>query len=357
MMPERGIDISEWQAGMDVERVVRENGLSFVMVRTNYGSNHDDLQFHRHCDGAERGGAIVTPYVYPLATDTRGSVDDAVRIIGGRYDRCIVDWEEGSGGGDHLRAAHERVWEHGLSTPVVYDPTWYWERQGRPNLDWMGQSGRIGGRWKSWYPDYEPGSFDAILRKLASYVWSDSRGGIATRIVQFTSSGRLSGWGGNLDLNYFPGSREELAALLTGEDDMTPDQARKLDEIHAATRPVEVEIGPPRQEGEHGTPVAPKYAIALNEAAANVAAMVFWGSNYGFGPSIMSQLAELRGQDPGDIKEAVRQFTETAQNLFEGMLSRLETAINEDNADQALATVIELRKQFALPTIPGSTVA
>lgn len=357
-MPERGIDISEWQIGMDVERVVRENGLSFVMVRTNYGSNHDDLQFHRHCDGAERGGAIVTPYVYPLATDTRGSIDDAVRIIGGRYDRCIVDWEEGSGGGDHLRAAHERVWEHGLSTPVVYDPTWYWERQGRPNLDWMGQSGRIGGRWKSWYPDYDPGSFDAILRKLASYVWSDSRGGIATRIVQFTSSGRLSGWGGNLDLNYFPGSRAELEALLTGEDDMSPELEQMIRDIHVATRPVTIEIGPPdRQAGEHGDPVAPKYAIALNEAAANVAAMVFWGSNYGFGPSIASQLAEIRSQDPGDIKDAVRQFTEAANNLFGDMLSRLEAAINEDNADQALATVIELRKQLALPAVPGSEVA
>lgn len=217
-MPERGMDISEWQEGMDVERVVRENNLSFVMVRTNYGSNHDDLQFHKHCDGAERGGAIVTPYVYPLASDTYGSVDDSVRIIGGRYDRCIVDWEEGSGGGDQLRAAHERVWEHGLSTPLTYDPTWYWERQGRPNQDWMGQSGRIGGRWKSWYPDYVAGSFDEVLKKIPNSVYGDSRGGIATRIVQFTSSGRLSGWGGNLDLNYFPGSREELAALLGGDD-------------------------------------------------------------------------------------------------------------------------------------------
>jgi hypothetical protein len=235
-MPERGIDISEWQEGMDVERVVRENGLSFVMVRTNYGSNHDDAQFHKHCDGAERGGAIVTPYVYPLASDTYGSIDDCVRIIGGRYDRCIVDWEEGSGGGDQLRAAHERVWEHGLSTPLVYDPTWYWERQGRPNMDWMGQSGGIGGRWKSWYPDYDPGSFDAILRKLAGSVWSDSRGGIATRIVQFTSSGRLSGWGKNLDLNYFPGSLDELHDLLGGDDmgQLTGRQAEMFQQIYDA---------------------------------------------------------------------------------------------------------------------------
>ena len=223
-MGERGLDISEWQAGMDVERVVRENGISFVMIRTNYGSNHDDSTFHSHSDGAERAGAIVTPYVYPLASDTAGSVDDAVRIIGGRYSRCIVDWEVGSGGADHFRAAHERVWEHGLSTPVTYDPEWYWRQVGSPNVDWLGQSGRVGGRWKSWYPDNVPGSFEEQLKKLSTSVWSDGRGGITTKIVQFTSSGRLSGWGGNLDLNYFPGSHGELEALLTGGEDMGIEQ-------------------------------------------------------------------------------------------------------------------------------------
>jgi len=234
-MGERGIDISEWQAGMDVERVVRENNISFVMVRTNYGSNHDDALFHAHCDGAERGGAIVTPYSYPLATDTRGSIDDAVRIIGGRYNRCIVDWEVGSGGGDQLRIAHERLWEHGLSTPITYDPAWYWQQAGSPNVDWMGQSGRIGGRWKSWYPDNTPGSFDAILAKIPGYVWNDSRGGIATRIVQFTSSGRLSGWNANLDLNYFPGSRAELTALLGAKEDDVPLTVEEKKEIAQLT--------------------------------------------------------------------------------------------------------------------------
>jgi hypothetical protein len=220
-MGEKGIDISEWQAGMDVERVCRENAFTYVMVRTNYGPSHDDLQFHRHCDGAERAGAIVTPYVYPLATDTRGSIDDAIRIIGGRYDRAIVDWENGSGGGDHLRAAHERVWEHGLKTPVVYDPAWYYRQVGSPNVDWMGQSGRIGGRWKSSYPDNIPGTFEEILKKVPDAWWNDTRGGITTQILQFSSVVRAKGWEGkNLDGNYFRGTHDQLVALLTsGEEE------------------------------------------------------------------------------------------------------------------------------------------
>lgn len=315
-MPERGIDVSEWQIGMDTERVARENGLSFAMVRTNYGANHDDMVFHRHCDGFERAGVIVTPYVYPLASDTRGSIDDAVRIIGGRYDRCIVDWEEGSGGGDHLRAAHERVWEHGLNTPVVYDPTWYWERQGRPHLDWMWQSGRIGGRWKSWYPDYEAGSFDAILRKLASYVWDDSRGGISTRIVQFTSSGRLSGWDKNLDLNYFPGSRAELAALLTGEDDMP--SAEEIAKAVWAHR-VEVLVGRSDQVNTDGKPV---WGTSMDNALASI-----WGQTFNstgvYGPSLT---------DPVSVNLTDEQATQLAAS-FGGVLAKLP----EQTANAVLA--------------------
>lgn len=212
----RGIDISEWQSAMDVERVARDNRIEFGFVRTNYGANHDDAYFHRHADALERAGAMVLPYVYPLASDTRGSIDDAVRIIGGRYKSCIVDWENDSGDGSHLRLAHELLWQRGFSTPVVYDPKWYWERMGSPDVSWM--QGRVQGHWKSWYADTNPKAYDAALAQVPDYVWQDNRGGIPTLIVQFTGTGRLSGHGGNLDLNYFPGTRAELAALLGGQE-------------------------------------------------------------------------------------------------------------------------------------------
>jgi hypothetical protein len=211
---------------MDVERVARDNNIEFGFVRTNYGANHDDAYFHRHADALERAGAIVLPYVYPLASDTRGSIDDAVRIIGGRYKACIVDWENDSGDGSHLRLAHELLWQRGFSTPVVYDPKWYWERMGSPDVSWM--QGKVKGHWKSWYADNVPKPFDAALAQVPGYVWQDNRGGIPTVIVQFTGTGRLSGYGGNLDLNYFPGTRAELAALLgstqEGEDEMSADE-------------------------------------------------------------------------------------------------------------------------------------
>lgn len=218
----KGIDISEHQSTMNVERVARDNNIEFGFVRTNYGANHDDLYFHQHADALERAGAIIVPYVYILASDIRGSIDDAVRIIGSRYKTCIVDWEHDSGGGAELRQAHELLWERGFSTPVVYDPKWYWELVGSPDVSWM--QGRVKGHWKSWYADNVPKSYDAALAQVPGYVWQDNRGGIPTVIVQFTGTGRLSSYGSNVDLNYFPGSRQELEALLGHEgDDMSWD--------------------------------------------------------------------------------------------------------------------------------------
>lgn len=212
----RGIDISEHQASLDVEKVARDNGVGFAFVRTNYGAHHDDRWFHSHCDAAERAGALIVPYVYVLASDIRGSIDDAQRIAGGRYESMIVDWEHGSGGGAELRRAHELLWERGFTTPVVYDPKWYWESVGSPDVSWL--RGRVRGHWKSWYADNQARSFDDALARVPAYVWDDNRGGIPTVIVQFTGTGRLNGYGGNLDLNYFPGSRAELAELLGSED-------------------------------------------------------------------------------------------------------------------------------------------
>lgn len=220
----KGIDISEHQRYLDVEKVVRDNDIDFAFIRTNYGANHDDLYFHQHADAAERAGAIVVPYVYILASDIAGSIDDCVRIIGGRYKSVIVDWEEGSGGGGELRRAHELLWERGFETPLVYDPKWYWESPavGSPDLSWM--QGKVKGHWKSWYFDRLARTFADALSKVPDYVWDDARGGIPTLIVQFTGTGRLNGYDANLDLNFFRGTKEELAAILRGDNDMLKDE-------------------------------------------------------------------------------------------------------------------------------------
>lgn len=220
----RGIDISNHQGnnGLDVERVVRDNGLDFVFVLANDGTFRN-VHFADQVAAARRGGALVAAYVY-LRPNWQQTLD-TFRPIVPLDIPVIVDVEAGSGGIRECRAIHDGLWKSGYHTPLLYWPKFYWEQVGCPDLSGLPPL------WKSWYPDKTPRGYDAGLQMVPSYVWS-SYGGLDVKVIQFTGTGRLSGYGANLDLNYFPGTRDELAALLGGstttEDDVTPLQDEML---------------------------------------------------------------------------------------------------------------------------------
>src|ERR1041384_6931144 len=94
----RLIDISNHQgdAGMDVERVVRENDIDCVLILTNDGTVVNKY-FHAQADAAERGGAVAVPYVY-LRPNWAQTVNIHMGIVGQRYRQSVVDIEDGSGG-------------------------------------------------------------------------------------------------------------------------------------------------------------------------------------------------------------------------------------------------------------------
>lgn len=203
----RGMDISNHQAGMDVERVVRENNIGFVFVLSNDGT-FKNPHYRSQMDGARRGGAIAIPYVY-----LRTNVDQTYETFRQQEPTpgpVIVDVEDGSGGRAECDRMHDRLHGDGYPTPLLYWPDWYRKKVGTASLSGLPPL------WTSWYPDYVNRGFDDGLAQVPSWVWN-GYGGLATLIVQFTSSGRLSGYAGNLDLNYFPGSGDELVALLGGD--------------------------------------------------------------------------------------------------------------------------------------------
>ncbi len=204
----RGIDISNHQADMDVERVVRENNIGFVFVLSNDGT-FKNPHYRAQRDAARRGGAIVVPYVY-----LRTNVDQTFATFRQQEPDpgpVIVDVEDGSGARAECDRMHFLLHNAGYSTPLLYWPDWYRKKVGSPSLAGLPPL------WSSWYPDNTARGFDQGLSLLPVWTWN-GYGGLPVLIVQFTSTGRLLGYGGNLDLNYFRGSRAELEALLGGDD-------------------------------------------------------------------------------------------------------------------------------------------
>lgn len=218
----RGIDISNHQGAIDVERVVRENNIGFVFVLSNDGT-FKNKYYRAQMDGARRGGAIAVPYIY-----LRTNVDQTYATFREQEPNpgpAIVDVEDGSGARPECDRMHDLLHGGGYTTPVLYWPDWYRKKVGSPSLAGLPPL------WTSWYPDYVNRGFDQGLAMVPQWLWN-GYGGLPTEIVQFTSSGRLSGYGGNLDLNYYRGTREELNRLIGGSQE-GEDMANVSDEEKA----------------------------------------------------------------------------------------------------------------------------
>lgn len=105
-------------------------------------------------------------------------------------------------------------------------------------------------------------------------------------------------------------------------------------------KPVAVETGPKGADGK-----TPTYMVRPNEAAANVYAMTFFGSNYGFGKAIVKQLAEATGGTIDVDEEKIAALVSDslapaiAQGVVEVAVPAILQVIGKDNKDQAQAVI------------------
>lgn len=207
----KSMDISNHQSGMDVGRVVRENGFQFVPILTNDGT-FVNRYFERQYDAVSAAGAIPVPYVY-----LRPNWAQTLRIhmdMTPEGGPSIVDVEDGSGGMNEVRNAHDLLWSNNRTTPLLYWPRYHWQSVGSPDLTPLAWGVR--GHWKSWYADSNRRTYMDALGRVPGYVWDDNRGGIPVRMIQFSGTGIVNGYAGPVDLNYFPGTRDALEELVFG---------------------------------------------------------------------------------------------------------------------------------------------
>ena len=95
-----GIDVSEWQGGIDWEKV-RATGISFAMIRCGFRQTHgneviEDGQFRQNIEGATKAGLRVGVYFFGTAKNREEALEEAEFTV-----NLIKDYN--------------------LSYPVVYD--------------------------------------------------------------------------------------------------------------------------------------------------------------------------------------------------------------------------------------------
>ena len=214
----RGIDISKWQSGIDLSAV----NADFVIVKATEGIGYVD----KSCDGFFQKALSLGKKLgfYHFARPT----NDPVREADFFYNNCrgyfgkgipILDWE--SGNTSNVMWAKrwlDRVYQLSGVKPVIYMS----ESVVNAN-DWSSVAAADYGLWVAKYrdnnPDYNYNMANAGSRPKVKWwkfycMW------------QWTSTGRLNGYGGYLDCDVFYGDQSTWDAYVGKSTSTTKPQTK-----------------------------------------------------------------------------------------------------------------------------------
>lgn len=183
-----GIDISSYQSGIDLTVVPCD----FVIIKATQGTGYVNPDCDRAYQQAKRAGKLRGTYHYVGGGNAVAEADYYVNNIKGylRDGLLAIDWEaeQNSAWGNetYLEQLVRRVIERTGVKPLIYSMASRYAQVAAvaKKLDC--------GLWIAEYADMNPTGYQA-------HPWRDGAYGCAIR--QYASTGRLNGWGGDLDLN------------------------------------------------------------------------------------------------------------------------------------------------------------
>lgn len=187
-----GFDISKYQAGIPLWAVPSD----FVIVQHSCG-NYVEPTFEAQASEALRAGKHLG--LYHFITGSDGEIETFVNGIKGYAGKAVValDWESGEGlnsrwgDWDYLRGFIEAIQKNLGVNPLLY-----------ASADVYNQLRDLGsetncGLWIAQYADMNPTGYQEA-------PWNE--GAYDMALYQYSSTGRLPGWGGDLDLDLFYGN-------------------------------------------------------------------------------------------------------------------------------------------------------
>lgn len=189
-----GIDIASYQAGIDLSKVPCD----FVIIKATEGTSYVNPACNAQWDSASRAGKLLGTYHYATGSGAEREADFYVDSIKNYIHRGIlcIDWESGGNArwGDmgYLEALCRRVIARTGVKPIIYV-------QASEYGPVSAVAKRLDcGLWVAQYANMDTTGYQ-------SHPWNE--GAYSCAIRQYSSAGRLPGWGGNLDLDIFYGDR------------------------------------------------------------------------------------------------------------------------------------------------------
>ena len=185
-MSMQGIDIASWQAGIDLSAVPAD----FVIVKATQGTGYVNPDFHRAIAQADAAGKCLGIYHYISGVGAAGEMDHFISEWQAYKGRAVpmLDWEsEQNSAWQNEGYLEECVRAFVAKTgipPVVYSSL--------SAMPWGVCARNDCGTWVAQYASMDDTGY-------RDSPWNE--GAYTCTIRQYSSSGRLPGYGGRLDLN------------------------------------------------------------------------------------------------------------------------------------------------------------
>ena len=190
-----GIDISNWQAGINLSAVPAD----FVIVKATEGTTYVSPEADTQYQGAKSAGRLLGVYHFATGVDAVEEAKFFLSNVQGYLGEAILvlDWEAGvvTQGVGYAKDFLDYVYQQTGIRPLIY-----MSKSVVNSYDWSTVSANYG-LWVAQYADSMPTGYQ-------SNPWTDDNGfgtWSGPAIFQYASTGRLSGYSGNLDLDMFYG--------------------------------------------------------------------------------------------------------------------------------------------------------
>lgn len=207
----QGYDISSWQPA----NITRMVDADLAVVKVTQGTGYVSPVWRTQAQGAVDTGKALGLYHYAGGGNATAEADFYLSQIG-RYvgqSALVLDWESNQnaawGNGSWVWTFASRIHDRTKVWPLIYVQASAIRQI--PQIVWDHC-----GLWVAQYANMSPTGYQSNPWNLGAY-------GEAMR--QYTSTGRLPGYSGNLDLNIFMGERWQWDAYAKGDGAVTPKPA------------------------------------------------------------------------------------------------------------------------------------
>lgn len=194
-MSMKGIDISHWQRGIDLAAV--ECG--FVIIKATQGTKYVDPCFQKFCAQAMSLGKKIGLYHYYGSGEPEAQAEHFLQSVRSYIGKAVLvlDWEVDQNP-DFKKgpALPKRFLDYVLAKTGVH-PLIYMSKSVCREYNWTEVVKGNYGLWMAQYANKKPTGYQ-------DKPWTDSKGLGAFKgyaIHQYSSAGRLPGYGGSLDLD------------------------------------------------------------------------------------------------------------------------------------------------------------